>query len=154
MPDRKNQREPIDRAAAVCYRRTGESIEFKLVRTTGGQRWTFPKGHIEQGEEPWTAARREALEEAGIRGKIAPEPLALFPHEKHGPDGRPVELTVAAYLLHVESDGDRPEPGRDPTWFPADQATGRLAQGRAPRYQQAYADVIDEACKRLARRGT
>jgi 8-oxo-dGTP pyrophosphatase MutT (NUDIX family) len=144
---------PVDRVAAVCYRRVGESVEFLLVRTTKGSHWTFPKGHVEAGEAPWAAAQREALEEAGVRGSIVPEPCIIFPYEKRRADGRRVELTVAAYLLHVESDRDTPEPGRDPTWFPPDQAKQKLAQGRAPRYQQAYSRVIDEACKNLERLG-
>ena len=153
MAAHAESQKPVDRVAAVCYRRVGGSIEFKLVRTKGGRHWTFPKGHIEKGEEPWTAAQREALEEAGVRGSIVSEPFAIFPHEKRGPDGRRVQLTVAAYLLHVESESDTPEPGRDPTWFPPDQAKQRLAQGRGPRYQQAYSRVIDEACKELQRQG-
>src|SRR5689334_5237715 len=30
--------------AAVCYRRRGASFDFLLVKTTSGDRWTFPKG--------------------------------------------------------------------------------------------------------------
>jgi 8-oxo-dGTP pyrophosphatase MutT (NUDIX family) len=142
---------PVDRVAAVCYRRVGDSVEFKLVRTTKGGHWTFPKGHIEKAEVPWIAAEREALEEAGVRGRIVSEPFIIYPHEKRRADGRPVELAVAAYLLQVESDNDTPEPGRDPTWFPPEQAKQKLAQGRAPRYQQAYSRVVDEACKNLER---
>ena len=97
-------------------------------------------------------AQREALEEAGVRGTVVSEPLIIFPHEKHKPDGRRVELTVAAYLLHVESESDTPEPGRDPTWFSPEQARQKLAEGRPPRYQQVYSHVIDEACARLQRR--
>ena len=141
---------PVDRVAAVCYRRAGESVEFKLIRTRGGQRWTFPKGHIDEGEEPSTAAAREALEEAGIRGRVEPEPFIVFPDEKRGRGGRPVELTIAAYLMLVESDTDAPEHGRDPAWFPAEQAKQRLAQNRRPRYQQACVRVIDKACERLS----
>ncbi len=140
---------PVDRVAAVCYRRVGESVEFKLVRTKGGRHWTFPKGHIEKGETPWAAAQREALEEAGVRGSIEREPFAIYPHEKHKPDGESVELMVAAYLMQVVSDSDTPEPWRDPTWFPPDQAKQKLAQGRAPQYQQSYSRVIDEACRKL-----
>jgi len=143
----------VDQAAAVCYRRMGGSAEFKLVRTKGGRRWTFPKGHIEEGEEPSRAAQREALEEAGVRGSIVSEPLIIFPHEKRGLDGRPVELMVAAYLLDVESDCDTPEPGRDPTWFSPEQAKQKLAEKRGPRYQQAYSHVIDEACRILGHQG-
>ncbi len=142
-------REPADQAAAVCYRRVGGTLEFLLVRTKGGTRWTFPKGHIEKGEQASRAAEREALEEAGVRGRIMAEPFAIFPHEKHASDGRRVELTVAAYLLRVESDGDAHEPGRDPTWFRAQQAKQKLAEKRHPRYQHAYFRVIDEARRKL-----
>jgi 8-oxo-dGTP pyrophosphatase MutT (NUDIX family) len=141
-------RQPVDQVAAVCYRRSGDSLEFKLVRTKAG-RWTLPKGHIEEGEQPWQAAEREALEEAGVRGRIMTEPFALYPHEKHTRDGRRVELTVAAYLLEVESDSDTPEPWRDPTWFPPEQASQKLAENRPPQYQRAYSHVIAEACKQL-----
>ena len=30
--------------AAICYRRNGQSVEFLLVNTNGGGKWTFPKG--------------------------------------------------------------------------------------------------------------
>lgn len=143
-------REPVDRVAAVCCRRVGGSVEFLLVRTKGGARWTFPKGHIEKGERASRAAEREALEEAGVRGRTMSDPFAIFPHEKHTSDGRHVELTVAAYLLHVDSDGDAHEPGRDPTWFPPEQAKQKLAEKRRPRYQHACSRVIDEACRKLA----
>jgi len=142
-------RKPVDQLAAVCYRRVGGSVEFLLVRTKGGARWTFPKGHIEKGERASRAAEREALEEAGVRGRIMAEPFAIFPHEKHTSDGRRVELTIAAYLLQVESDCDAPEPGRDPTWFPPEQAKQKLAEKRHPRHQSAWSRVIDQACKKL-----
>ncbi len=140
---------PVDRVAAVCYRRVGGSIEFKLVRTKGGRRWTFPKGHVEPGERPSGAAQREAFEEAGVRGSIVSDPFIIFPHENRGPDGRSAELLIAAYLLHVESDCDTAEPGRDPTWFSSEHARQKLAEKRSPRYQQVYSHVIDEACARL-----
>lgn len=151
MPHRNAHGEAVDRVAAVCYRYAKGELQFKLVRTKGG-RWTFPKGHVEKGEEPWLAAQREALEEAGVRGQVESEPFSIFPHEQRDSDGRRMELTVAAYLLRVESDSNTPEPGRDPTWFPPEEARHRLATKRSPRYQQAYSEVIDEACKQLARK--
>ena len=30
--------------AAICYRRRAGAIEFLLVNTNGGSKWTFPKG--------------------------------------------------------------------------------------------------------------
>jgi bis(5'-nucleosidyl)-tetraphosphatase len=32
-----------------------------------GSHWDFPKGHIEEGEDPYTTANRELREETGIR---------------------------------------------------------------------------------------
>lgn len=32
-----------------------------------GSHWDFPKGHIEEGEDPYTTARRELQEETGIQ---------------------------------------------------------------------------------------
>ncbi len=138
-------RSPISRAAAVCYRRQGDSLQFLLVQTREG-RWTFPKGRIEAGESAWKAAEREALEEAGVRGRISSELLATYPYEKHPGDG---PQAVAAYLLQVESVSDAPEPGREPTWFSPPQAKQRLASGRERTYGEAHARVIDAACAGL-----
>ena len=46
--------------AAVCYRRQGDSIEFLLVNTNGGGKWTFPKGAPEPAMSHSQAAEREA----------------------------------------------------------------------------------------------
>ena len=54
--------------AAVCYRRRGPSVEFLLVNTNGGGKWTFPKGDPEPSLSHSQAAEREAWEEAGVRG--------------------------------------------------------------------------------------
>jgi 8-oxo-dGTP pyrophosphatase MutT (NUDIX family) len=56
--------------AAVCYRRRGPSVEFLLVNTNGGNKWTFPKGDPEFSLSHGKAAEREAWEEAGVRGTI------------------------------------------------------------------------------------
>ena len=152
MPDRENQREPVDRVAAVCYRYVEESVQFILIRARSGG-WTFPKGRVEEGETLWAAAQREAVEEACVCGRIESEPFAIFLHEQRSSNGRRTDLTVAAYLLQVESECDTPEHGRNPTWFGPEEAKQRLAENRDPRHQKAYFDVIDEACKRLTRRG-
>jgi 8-oxo-dGTP pyrophosphatase MutT (NUDIX family) len=153
VPRSEGHDELVDRVAAVCYRLTNGQVQFLLVRTKGGTHWTFPKGHVERGETPWRAAQREALEEAGVRGRMETKPLMTFPHEQRASDGRLAELTVAAYLLHVESESDAPEPGRDPTWFSPDRAKQKLAEGRGARYQQAFGQVVDEAYKRLGGKG-
>lgn len=38
-----------------------------LMVNQEGQRWSFPKGHIDKGENEFEAAKREIYEESGIR---------------------------------------------------------------------------------------
>jgi 8-oxo-dGTP pyrophosphatase MutT (NUDIX family) len=52
-------------AGGVVFRRTGNDIEFLLIRDPY-ENWGLPKGHIEGGETPEQAARREVEEETGL----------------------------------------------------------------------------------------
>jgi 8-oxo-dGTP pyrophosphatase MutT (NUDIX family) len=63
--------------AAVCYRRRGDSVEFLLVNTSGGDKRTFPKGATERRLSHRQAAERKALEEAGAVGVIEPRHFHL-----------------------------------------------------------------------------
>src|SRR5438309_10731781 len=83
--------------AAVCYRFSGTSIEFLLVRTRGG-RWTFPKGGVELGLTHAQAAALEAYEEAGVHGRMEEISFARYTRRKRGTkreDG--LEIPVSAY---------------------------------------------------------
>lgn len=114
-------------AAAVAMRpRSAGGVEFLLVRTTQGERWTFPKGHRNRGETLAQAAAREAREEAGVSGLAEPEPFAHYRYPSGGRDGD----LVAAFRLALEHEGLGAERGRDPTWFGFEAARSRLAAGR------------------------
>src|ERR1700751_3948452 len=68
--------------AAVCYRRKGTAVEFLLVNTNGGSKWTFPKGSTEARLSHSQAAEREAAGEAGGLGTIEPRHFTLYLHSK------------------------------------------------------------------------
>src|SRR5260370_21659300 len=70
--------------AAVCYRRVNSHAEFLLVNTNGGNKWTFPKGAPEPRLSHSHAAEREAKEEAGAIGIIAPRHFHIYVHFKVG----------------------------------------------------------------------
>lgn len=92
------------------------------MRTSDGERWTFPKGGCERGETLAQAAAREAVEEAGAVGRVRAEPIGAYRYRGD---------VVTAFLLEVDSTRRPAEPARDPTWFGFEAARSRLAEGRA-----------------------
>lgn len=57
--------------------------QIALVQNRKGY-WGFPKGHIEEGESPIQAAKREIYEEAGISHLELVEDLGFVKHMKPG----------------------------------------------------------------------
>ena len=136
-------------AAAVPVRpRAAGGLEFLLVRTSNGERWTFPKGGVEPGESMSQAAAREAREEAGVSGQVGSEPLGVYRYapSRNGADD------VTAFLLEVDHDGLRGESGRDPTWLGFEAARSRLVEGRHAGYGEAMERILC-AAQRAARAG-
>lgn len=87
----------IPQAGAVPYRLRGECIEFCLITSLKKKRWIFPKGIVDPGETPQETALKEALEEAGLRGRIVGEPLGSYRDTKWG---TPLDVTV--WLMEVD----------------------------------------------------
>ena len=137
--------------AAVCYRRRGSSVEFLLVNTNSGGKWTFPKGDPEPSLSHSRAAEREAREEAGVRGSIEPRHFHLYIHSKgvfwKSPGVQ--EFVVKAFLLAVEQDGKPDEPMRNPTWFAPEEAKKTLAKGREIKYARELQAVVDRAVEEI-----
>lgn len=136
--------------AAICHRGAPDRLELLLVRTKGGKRWTFPKGHVESGELPHAAAAREAREEAGVDGLVSSTPLTRYRYPSTRDEEG--ESLVTAYLLAVQRQGDV-APGerrRAPTWVAPAEATRLLATGgREPEYAEEHARVVREAVAAL-----
>ena len=137
--------------AAVCYRRRGTAIEFLLVNTNGGNKWTFPKGSTDARLSHSQAAEREAAEEAGALGTIEPRHFHLYIHSKgvFWQPGGVQEFVVKAFLMEVHQLRRADEPSRNPTWFNAEEARRRLAKGREVKYAHELEAVIDRALERI-----
>jgi 8-oxo-dGTP pyrophosphatase MutT (NUDIX family) len=61
-------------AGGVVFRLEKGTPRFLLIRD-GYKNWGFPKGHLEEGEEPDAAAVREVGEETGLRDLVLVGPI-------------------------------------------------------------------------------
>jgi 8-oxo-dGTP pyrophosphatase MutT (NUDIX family) len=130
-------------AAAVPVRpRAAGGLEFLLVRTSDGARWTFPKGGRERGETLAEAAAREAIEEAGAAGRVGDEPVAEYRYR---------DDTVVAFLLEVGDVSAPAEPERDPTWFGLEAARSKLAEGHGGAFGAEMERVLLAAARASVR---
>ena len=147
----RNARSLPLQVAAVCYRRSENTIEFLLVNTNGGNKWTFPKGSPEARLSHSQAAEREAAEEGGALGTIEPRHFHLYIHSKGvfwQPNGVR-EYVVKAFLLEVTQTQRPSEPSRNPTWFSAEEARKILSKGREVKYAAEMRAVIDRAVEQI-----
>ncbi len=137
--------------AAVCYRRRAGAVEFLLVNTNGGSKWTFPKGCTDPKLSHSQAAEREAAEEAGAIGTIEPRHFHLYIHSKgvFWQPGGGQEFVVKAFLMEIQHMRKPDEANRKPTWFSPEEAKKRLAKGREVKYLRELEAVIDRALERI-----
>ena len=57
---------------AIVYRRYHGNIEILLIKHINSGHWSFPKGHVEEGETEVETAQREIKEETSIDVIIDP----------------------------------------------------------------------------------
>ena len=163
----RNQRE-CEQVAAVCYRARTGAIEFLLVRTGSGH-WTFPKGGVEPGLSHAQAAALEAFEEAGVHGRMEEASFARYVRRRSSKSpsksrskspgksprsGREVpstEVATSAHLCEVVRLVTPQEADRNPTWFSADKARKKLAEGRDADFAAELVRVVDRAVARIER---
>lgn len=97
MPDRK----PLVQFAALPFKiENGETLVM-LITSRETRRWIIPKGRPEKKLKPYEVAAREAMEEAGLIGKVATETYAAFKSEKRLASGRVRECIVRVHLFEV-----------------------------------------------------
>jgi 8-oxo-dGTP pyrophosphatase MutT (NUDIX family) len=88
----------------------------------------IPKGWPVAGKTLADSAAQEAFEEAGIKGKIEPEPIGRFRHTKQHILFGTMEVDIHVHPMAVEKElSDWPERGeRMRKWFKLDEAAERV----------------------------
>lgn len=117
--------EPILQACVVPYRWNGDELEVCLITSLKKKRWIFPKGIIDPGDNCAETSVKEALEEAGLHGRIVGKPLGVYEDFKWGSP-----LKVTAVMMEVtQCDDDWLEADvRERTWVTPELAMELLSR--------------------------
>jgi 8-oxo-dGTP pyrophosphatase MutT (NUDIX family) len=91
-------------SGALPYAVVDGRVVFLLITSRRTGRWIFPKGDIEPGMSGWESAAEEAMEEAGVSGEVAREPVGSY-RSSASVDGSSL-VDVDIYPLRVESQLD------------------------------------------------
>jgi putative nucleotidyltransferase with HDIG domain len=142
----------VQAAGIIIYRMEQGRPAFLLLENARHGTWGFPKGHLEDGETPESAARREAAEETGLANlDLVPEfcklsrytvgpPWSDVPREKHARyflarlDGGEGQIRERLSKEHSQS-----------VWLPR-------AEARATLQYDALREILDCALARAAER--
>ena len=119
-------------AGGVVFRMADGEPLFLLIRDSYDN-WGFPKGHLETGERPETAAAREVLEETGlaelaVRGEI--ETIDWYFRFR----GRLIHKVCHFFLMETSHEATSPQRNEGITacrWVPYDEAIDAVSYANA-----------------------
>lgn len=96
---------------------------IKMKKVAG---WGFPKGVIENNEISLDAAKREILEETGIKDTLFVRELGAY--QRPVADGQPILLNINMFLFETNQENIAPieDDVLDAKWFSADEVFDAL----------------------------
>lgn len=115
-----------NQSSVIPYRYKKGELEILLIKSSKKNHYVVPKGIKEPGLSPRESAEKEALEEAGIEGRVAIDPIGFYTYEKWQ-----ATCTVSVYPMEVtfmldEKDWEEKHRGRE--WLKPEVAAEKLFQ--------------------------
>lgn len=121
---------PLKQVGALCVCKADDEKPLILLvtsRDTG--RWVIPKGWPAKRLKAREAAAREAMEEAGVSGKIGTKPIGTYQYRRPHQNGDQLH-NVSVYVVAARSAFDHwpEEAQRKRAWFSISTAVRRVAE--------------------------
>jgi 8-oxo-dGTP pyrophosphatase MutT (NUDIX family) len=116
-------------SGGIIFRRNlDKQLEILLIQDAKN-RWTIPKGHVEEGEEPKDTAKREIQEETGLQEMKVMNWLGKV-NFRYRRGHTLVLMTMHIYLVQGLGDTDKLKGEdwlSDIKWLPAQEAMDKIA---------------------------
>lgn len=126
----------------ICCR---DERKYLVLNHVNGGHWGFPKGHIEQGEQEKTAAKRELEEETGLELRFLIPDFRVLSKYSFARKGNTVHKEVRYFLGKVYGNPVHlSEEHRDYNWGTYEETLDMLT------YKESK-EVLKEAEKHLSR---
>lgn len=119
-------------AGGIVFRIERGKPRFLLIRDSY-QNWGFPKGHLEAGEDPETAARREVGEETGLE-ELAVHGLVDTIDWRFRFRGQTIHKVCHFFLMETSRSRTHPQRKEGITacaWMPFSEAERVVSYGNA-----------------------
>lgn len=120
-------REPT--AGGIVYRRNSKTRQIEILLIQDAKdRWTIPKGHIEEGETAKETAKREVSEETGLKEMNILNWLGKI-HFRYRRANSLVLMTTEIFLVEARGDTDKlmPEDWMNGIkWMPVNEALDKI----------------------------
>ena len=125
---KRSSRSETRQVAALPWRVIEGQRQVMMITSRETRRWVIPKGGRMVGKTDYEAAAIEAMEEAGLQGEIAAEPVGAFRYAKRLKSGDDRMYVVAVYPLKVLIQlGAWPEAAeRERRWMSLDEAAASV----------------------------
>ncbi|ACK66043.1 NUDIX hydrolase [Rippkaea orientalis PCC 8801] len=92
----------LEQSAVIPYRFREGQLEILLITSRNSKRWIIPKGIIEPNMNPQDSAAQEALEEAGIKGKVSDIIRGSYTYQKWGSTCRVQIFTLEVDTIYID----------------------------------------------------
>jgi ADP-ribose pyrophosphatase YjhB (NUDIX family) len=117
-------------SGGIIFRRNQKTNQLEILLIQDAKnRWTIPKGHVEEGEEPKDTAKREIQEETGLQEMKVMNWLGKV-NFRYRRGHTLVLMTMHIYLVQGQGDTDKLSGEdwlSDIKWLPAQDAMDKIA---------------------------
>jgi phosphohistidine phosphatase len=119
----------------------GGDLEVLIITSRKGSRWVLPKGIVEPGMTAAASAAKEAMEEAGVEGRIVAQSLGNYRYRKWGGT-----CEVEVFPMEVTTQRKKwPESTfRRREWVSLEEAAKRLDPDQLRKLLRRLPDALEE----------